>query len=806
MNHKKISIKITLYFIYFSLIILKTINIMAMEIPTLGSVINYTRSQIPSFNTVLNFIIKPTNKDQSINISQIPGVSLFQPYVPQEIYNFIANLKLTDIKATKDPKTGDEIISAKTEIPSGSGKSISTDIRIILGSQPESSGNTSTPSTKKPEAQKENQTYWQQFESYFNVSSYVNYAQSYIDSVRDSIVKAFTSLKLGIVIELPKGFSFNEINSSLSFLDVAKFKQGALAIGTSFTDPVYGKIEPGFNTILKVELTGAFAKVNNFIKNVSNNSLGIKKDEFEIKGHILPSITGTELTTNLLTTSGLSNIAQPNLVQAANKSTGEIKSESWGTFFFNLANKKFLEAHDLGIKLISIPSSKDPKTPGGYELGVSGGIKLYLNNINDKLSPLDFTGFFAVDTDFKANLSANMAGLLDLSGIGLPLKFTDVGMKEQLDIKSMQNFNLDELTLKGTVNFGPKEREARLSSNFSIGFDGKRPNIFAYGSLTPADKNNKNALSLEDILNLTTSAYKNLATGAADFKKRIPEFAIKNAQFYFTSNNLKYADNKTLNSGITLDAELNLFGGTIATEFTLDETGFDALGYTSNLDLGQIKVVGATKSSQCLSFDTCAIDCDGEVKTKEEKIVLPTRSEKDSGNSFTLNSKNTPDILKNKQDFSKMTGGVFNLAFHPPKNIAMLIDAKIHVDKSAIGKVDSDACINVSTNGIHASFIQQLLNVLDTQITAYAADYKKPKEWKICGKMTPKAENLLGKAITDAINGAKEKAEKALKDASDNVEKARKSYNKVMNNAKRKIDEEVKKAEKNLKEAIKKCK
>lgn len=752
------------------------LNTIELKIPDFNSIINYTRSKIPNFDTVAQFIITHGTNNNTINISQIPIFSLFQPYMPKSAYNFLGNLKLKNIKATKDAKTSDEIISAETDIPVDSGKSITTNIRIRLGVN---QVNTKVNNTNKIEKKAENENYWQQIEGYLNINNYINYAADYINSLKDSIMEEFASLKFGIVIELPQGFNFKELNPDLSFLDIAKFNQAALAIGTKFNDSVYGEIDPGLTVILKVELQEPFIKINNFIKNVSNNTYGLKENQFELKGHILPSITGTEL------------------------KTPPSQNSTWGTFFFNLANKKLIEVHDLGIKLMSLPKGKN--NTKGYSLGLSGGLKLYLNNLDSKLTPLDFTGFFEIDTNLQAKLTAKMNGLLDLSAIGLPLKFENVNINEALNISNMNNFNLDELKMSGLLNFGPKDNQANLNSTFNINFNDNNTNIFAYGNLTPSNKNNTKSLSLTDILNLSTKAYKELNQHADKFKSKIPEFGIKNAQFYFSPVTLLY-NNMKLNSGITLDAALDLFGGSALVEFILDQTGFDAIGYTtSEINLGQVKILGAAKSSACLSTDTCAIGCQGTPTVKTEKIILPSQIKSNSTKTFKLNENNIPTILKDRPDFSKLQGGLINIRFHPPTDIAMLINARIKIDNLSIGNINSDACINISTNGINASFDQKIFGLLDTKFTAYAKDYQKPEDWYICGKMTPETENILGKAIANLINKAKTKATQEIDAANQKVLAAKKAYDKAFTNAQQKAKDAENEMRKKLEQAKRDC-
>src|SRR3546814_7170005 len=58
----------------------------------------------------------------------------------------------------------------------------------------------------------------------------------------------------------------------------------------------------------------------------------------------------------------------------------------------------------------------------------------------------------------------------------------------------------------------------------------------SYGTLEPATTG-RNALTLSDILNLSTTAYTQLKSGESQFKTNIPELAIKHAEFFFSPSN-----------------------------------------------------------------------------------------------------------------------------------------------------------------------------------------------------------------------------------------------------------------------------
>lgn len=796
-----------------------------IEMPDLNSIANYAQSKIPTFDDVSKFIIEASTNNHELNLNQIPGFSYFKPYMTEPTYNFIGNLKIKDIKAEKDPETSTEIISSKTDIPVN-GKNLETEVRIILGSHP----------VKEEPKKNITKQDWSNLYNYFDINNYISYVSNYVEELESIIEKWLASIEFGITIDLPKGFTFAEMNPNLSFLDLAKFDQAALAIGTKFKDPIYGEINPGVTAIMKLELQEPFTKINNFIKNVTSGAYGIKEKDIVLRGNILPSIFGSELKTNekianqtkiklnpkpgarlasgplKFKPSGTSkfkniHVGAPVKNYVVKKTISPKKEEptqSWGTFFFNLANKKVLEAHDWSIELISLP--KDKENPyGAYAIGISAGLKLYLNNLNNKYPNLDFTGFFNVKTDFNANLRANMKGLLDLESIGLPLKFGNVTINQDFDLKNLKNLNLNKLELQADTNFGPKNNEVKLTSNIDIDFQNNETNIFAYGNLTSAEKGKE--ISLNDILNLSTTAYKQLEKDAEKFKQQIPEFKIKNSQFYFTPININYNKDQKLNSGVTLDAILDINGGTANLEFKLDETGFDGTGYTTSvINLGPISIVGPTEKAACLEIDTCSVGCNGSPTVKSEKILLPEQVKSNTNKSITLEDKSLPEILKNRTDFSKLKGGLVNIAFHPPKNILMLINARIRANNLAIGNIDSDACINISTNGINASFQQKLFNSFDSQITAYAKDYKNPDKWYLCAKMTPTGENALGEMVVEKIKKAKQEALEKINSAEKKVEETQKEYEAKLDQAKKDAEKAEKDMEERLNKAINECK
>ncbi|CDK30229.1 hypothetical protein [Candidatus Babela massiliensis] len=696
-------------------------------------------------NTLINQLINKS-KNKELSLSDIPGFSNFAPYVPSSVYNFLKDLKLTNLKA-QPYKSTDELISAETNI-----EGIEAQIRIILGANPSSqASNTSSPN----HTTNTSSTYIGYIENI------ISETEAYVTKIAKDIVSQLSAIKLGLVIELPKGFQFAQLNPDLKFLDSVRLEDGALALGTNFNDPTYGDIKAGLTLIAKAQLEEPFLTANNFIKNATNGAYGLPQTEFELRGNILPGVSGTSIGRTVP-----------------------------GRITFQSSNKPLIEFDNMNFKLIVLPPTKELKYGSGLSLGLSGGLKLLLNNMYSNLSPLDFEAFFNIDTSLKASLSATMSGLLDLKPVGLPFTFGNVTINQDFNIQNMQNLNLKNLVLAGQANFGPANQQSKLISTIDLNFNENNTNIFTYGTLEPATPG-RNALSLSDILNLSTTAYTQLKSGESQFKANIPELAIKHAEFFFSPSNIIYG-NKTLPGGLTIDTSLDIFGGTANVVFKLDQTGFDATGYiVSEIDLGLVKILGASESKTCQSADLCNIACNGQPTIKTQNILFPNELKNTITNNFTLDSNHIPQLLQNRPDYSKATGGLVNIFFHPPTDVAMLINAKISADAGPdLGVINSDACINATSSGIFAYFQQKVLGVLDTQFSLHAKDYQTPnKQWYICGKATPATENLLVSLIAKRIDQAKQQALSKINDAQNKVSNAQAAYNKALNNAQSKVSD-----------------
>ncbi len=696
-------------------------------------------------NTLINQLINKS-KNKELSLSDIPGFSNFAPYIPSSVYNFLKDLKLTNLKA-QPYKSTDELISAETNI-----EGIETQIRIILGTNPI----TQTSNTPSPSHTANTSSTYIGY-----IENIISETEAYVTKIAKDIVSQLSAIKLGLVIELPKGFQFAQLNPDLKFLDSVRLEDGALALGTNFNDPTYGDIKAGLTLIAKAQLEEPFLTANNFIKNATNGAYGLPQTEFELRGNILPGVSGTSIGRTVP-----------------------------GRITFQSSNKPLIEFDNMNFKLIVLPPTKELKYGSGLSLGLSGGLKLLLNNLYSNLSPLDFQAFFNIDTSLKASLSATMNGLLDLKPVGLPFTFGNVTINQDFNIQNMQNLNLKNLVLAGQANFGPANQQSKLISTINLNFNENNTNIFTYGTLEPATPG-RNALSLSDILNLSTTAYTQLKSGESQFKTNIPELAIKHAEFFFSPSNIIYG-NKTLPGGLTIDTSLDIFGGTANVVFKLDQTGFDATGYiVSEIDLGLVKILGASESKTCQSADLCNIACNGQPTIKTQNILFPNELKNTITNNFTLDSNNIPQLLQNRPDYSKATGGLVNIFFHPPTDVAMLINAKISADAGPdLGVINSDACINATSSGIFAYFKQKVLGVLDTQFSLHAKDYQTPnKQWYICGKATPATENLLVSLIAKRIDQAKQQALSKINDAQNKVSNAQAVYNKALNNAQSKVSD-----------------
>ncbi|CDK30232.1 hypothetical protein [Candidatus Babela massiliensis] len=749
------------------------------------------------------------SKQEALSLSDVPQFKAYTSYIPAQILDFLSKLQLKNITVGFDSSAKTGVINAETNVAGQ--KSV---IRLIVGPSGTIDKNQLSQSLqaaaekfqrsnvseikKYPQAQNWNQAGL----TYFNgplskvgliknkdqnqqdttqtenktdnekaaevaaqtlenkekqeveQKEAISKTQKALDAIKSGaqgLLGKLADFQVGIVIALPQGFSFGQISQDLQFLDAIKANETAIGLGNGFYDPIYGMMPPGLSVVAKIGLTEPFTTINNFVTKVSRGTVNLKDTPLELRGNINRSIGGSSL--------GL---------------------ELPGQIGFNLGGKKFIETDKLTLQVILLPSPEGTGT-SGVSFGLSGGLTLYLNAIDSKLSPLDFKALFSIDSSASAILIGSMNGLLDLSPIKLPLKFGNVTLQGGLNPENVETLGISDIGMAGELDFGPQDAQTKIQAAFDVRLSGQQSNILAYGELQPTGSR-KSALALSDILNLAIKAYSHLGGSADKFKSSIPELGIKQAKFYFSPANVFFA-NKVWPAGLSIDAALDLFGSTASVEFNINSNGFDGTGYLSPVTLGPVKITGAGKSKTCSDVDMCLVPCGGTTNYNTKPILKPGVVRDPKAPSFKLDAQSAPQSVASRTDYSKEQGAILNLYYYPPTNIGLFLSADVIVNLGKLGTINADACMKLSTSGIYLHFSENVFNVLETDFTLNAKDFKQPKEWYVCAKMKQSAINILYDKIHQFTLSSKKDVDNALTDAQNKVKDAQKTFNNAMNTA-----------------------
>lgn len=729
--------------------------------------------------------IEKGTKGGSVQLSDVPNITAYTDKIPSQIKDIINKLSFNNLKVIYDKGNKVAVISADTSIVG-----VDAEVRIIAGSK--ISNQTYSDSFKKNVeqlktlkaipgkvadwAKQKSTTYVEQADGKVKqagqglINKYLKVKvdeevtkekeqkEKAPESKGGGILSKLAGYQIGVMIVLPKGFSFEQISKDLKFLDFINFEEMALGLGTGFTDPVYGNVPAGFSLTAKTKIEGPFKTIADFISKIP----GIKLD-------------ATELT------------FQGGITQTIGGSTFQFQLP--GQLGFKLSDKLIAQTDPIAISLSLLPPITGNIGVGGLAAGIYSGLTVFLKNIDKRLDNLDFKVFFDIDTSLNASVTGMMEGLLNLEGIGLPLKFGNIVLTIGINPENIETLGLSELGMAGELDFGPKGEESKLEAAIDVKLSGQDTNLLVYGNLEPLGRK-KDALSLKDIVHLATAAFDKLGVHVGSFDANIPNLGMKHAKFYFSPRSVMFA-NRLWPSGLNVDVALDLFGVTADVEVSINSSGFEATGYLSPISLGPLKITGAGKAKQCVAYDTCLVACQDTTKAKGIVPISKPGIKTADKNVFTMNDKKiVPDTLKNWTDYSEEKGAILNIYFKPTAaNIGMFLSADIELDLGKLGKIKADSCFDISTRGVDVHFDTNVLDTFESQFTLNAKDFKKPTDWYVCASFKQDAIDKLYKIIHSAVQEAQKDLQKGIDQAKMEVEKTKNAYESAFNSAKSKVDD-----------------
>lgn len=559
------------------------------------------------------------------------------------------------------------------------------------------------------------------------------------------IAKLLSGYNMGLLLVLPKGFSFQSIYKDLKFLDILSFQEIAIGLGSGFVDPVFGAVQPGLSLVAKVSGdTEPFKTVVSFFNKLPvPTKIGLETP-FVLQGNILPSLGGSSF-----------HIGLP------------------GQLSFKLGSSKIAQTDQMNIDVMLLPIPEGSIGVGGVATGISGGLTVFFNAIKSGFQPIDFKIFFAINTSLEATVTGVMDGLLSLSPVGLPLSFGNVTLTIGINPENIELLGLSELGMAGEVDFGSPGSETSLQTAIDLRLSGQDTNILLYGALVPKGTR-KQALTLKDILNLAVKAFSALGVHVGQFDANIPDLGLNHAKFYFSPRNVVFA-NKLWKAGMLLDIGVDLFGALGSLEVAVDSSGFEATGFLSTVNLGPLTITGAGKGGQCSINDICLQSCTIP-PAKAVNITTPAAQKGEAKGAFTLDKNTVPKTLESWTDYSTSKGAILNIKFKPPSDIGIFISAEIDLKAGNLGTIKTEACFSVSTKGVDAHFEEKIFNVFDTAFTLSAKDFKKPTDWYVCALFKQSALSLLRNEIQKITSAAKEKIEQGVNAAKSKVDAAERAY------------------------------
>lgn len=230
----------------------------------------------------------------------------------------------------------------------------------------------------------------------------------------------------------------------------------------------------------------------------------------------------------------------------------------------------------LGAKLTgSLPLSTELMSTGPLALEITGAPSLALlttlyvkPTIND--TPLKFIGRIELDpTDatFAATMLGTWQNPFNLQGLSIA------------DVAAQLGINYAQLVATGLPN------RLGLTGKMDIG----KHKLFLAGQFDSLFKNMALAGSLNELslLDLVTAIANPLGARIDDSK--VPYIAIKNVELKFAPTNVRIGE-IVIPQGITVKGELHILDTKGVIDFNVDRTGIRAIGYTSIIQAGPLKI------------------------------------------------------------------------------------------------------------------------------------------------------------------------------------------------------------------------
>lgn len=720
---------------------------------------------------------------ETLPLSYVPQFQDYSSYIPKPITNILGDINLKNLQVEYDPDANVGAISAQTNL-------LGTDaiVRIMVG-QTLSSDTTFHEAfkvklkkyqnqLKSPAGAAKKSTTWiKQGLTYVSPSTKKNKkdlineglkakeaeskktktAPTFAQKTGSWISNQLSGYQAGILLILPKGFKFASLSKDLSFLDFIDFEEIIFGISEGFTDPIYGSIPQGFSLIAKVNSgMEPFKTITSFLNKIPGPAKLSLDEPFTLRGGITLGLGGSSF-----------DFALP------------------GQITLNIAGKKIAETDQLGIDVMLLPFPEGSWGVSGLSAGLSGGLTLFLNAIDSRLNPLDFSVAFAFDSSVEVSISGIMNGLLNLQAIGLPLEFGNITLTVGLNPENIEILGLSELGMMGSIDFGPPDSKTDLTAAIDVKVSGQNTNILVYGDLEPVGRK-KDALSLKDILYLATAAFRSLSPDIDKFTSAIPDLGLKKASFYFSPRNTIFA-NKLWKAGLKVDIEVDILGVEAKLECDIDESGIDGTGFISEVDLGPIKITGAGETKKCVFKDFCLESCNNKTEGKQVSIRDP-KAPKNITDAFKLTDSTAPQLLKDWTDYSQLKGPIINIKFRPPTDIGIFISGEIDVDIGKVGSFKTDACFDISIGGIVVHFEVRAFNVFDTAFTFKAQEFSKPKDWYVCGELKQDALTLIQQQISALVQSAQKDLTPKINAAKSQVDVAERAYQDAFRDAQSKIN------------------
>ncbi len=298
----------------------------------------------------------------------------------------------------------------------------------------------------------------------------------------------------------------------------------------------------------------------------------------------------------------------------------------------------------------------------------------------------------------------------------------EVGLQAGMDINtaaaSLGILALSRLGVRGVMGFGDKKVEMASSVSLSSA----SPDLMLHGKFV-------GGLYLNDVVIVGATVIEEAAkqTGKpisikSQVTNKIPNIGLQNAEVYIAPKDVDLAG-RYYKQGVLVDGVVDILGVTGELRIEIGKTSVQGLAYMSEINAGPFKLTGAGK--------------DKKLGTADDGPIL----------NLTVKS-----------------GAPF---------VELFLDARAELDKRILGGAYGDTRVNFSMNGIEFWIKTKLFDEFLTHLELSAAEFAKPKDWKVIGIFEQEALTHFATLLEKGMKEIAQSSDRDIAQAQQNLNNAK---------------------------------